>query len=127
MLRSASDFNIPRENWDRAKQEAQTAMIDRAKLRGRIAYSELTPLISAVRFDPYDTRLSHLLGEVSVEEDAAGRGMLSAVVVHKNEDMQPGEGFFVLAKHLGRNTKDVLRFWITELNKVHDYWANKHR
>jgi len=39
--------------------------------------------------------------------------------------MQPGQGFFLLAKHLGRDTKDVLKFWINELNKVHDYWANK--
>lgn len=127
MLRSASDFKIPRHDWDQAKAEAVAAMVDRAKVRGRIAYSELTPLITAVRFEPFDTRLFHLLGEVSVEEDAAGRGMLSAVVVHKREDMQPGEGFFILAKHLGRNTKDVLKFWIAELNKVHDYWANKHK
>ena len=51
----------------------------------------------------------------------------AAIVVHKSGDMEPGEGFFILAKHLGRDTKDVLRFWVTELNKVHDYWANKHK
>ena len=36
----------------------------------------------------------------------AGRGMLSVIVVHKVGDMQPGPGFFQLAKKLGRDTSD---------------------
>ncbi len=51
--------------------------------------------------------------------------MLSVVVVHKHGDMEPGPGFFELAKHLGRDTKDLLRFWIDELKKVHAYWSVK--
>jgi hypothetical protein len=127
MLRSASDFKIPQQDWDAAKSEALAAMMERAKLRGCIAYAVLVAKISAVRFEPFDTRLFHLLGEISVEENAAGRGMLSAVVVHKHGDMQPGPGFFELAKHLGRDTKDLLTIWIEELNKVHAYWANNSK
>jgi hypothetical protein len=35
-----------------------------------------------------------MLGEISQEEDEAGHGMLSVIVVHKYGDMQPGPGFF---------------------------------
>ena len=98
-------------------------MIQRAKLRGMIPYSELVEQIDTVTFQAHDQRLFHLLGEISVEEDAAGRGMLSVVVVHKRGDMQPGPGFFILGQHLGYNTKDLLRFWIEQLNKVHAVWS----
>ena len=122
MLRSASDFGISQQDWDAAKQQAITAMADRAKLRGMIPYSDLVRMIDTVQFEAHDTRLFHLLGEISVEEDAAGRGMLSVVVVHKNGDMQPGPGFFVLGQHLGHDTNDLLKFWVSELNKVHAHW-----
>ena len=42
-----------------------------------------------------------MLGEISSAEDAAGRGMLTVVVVHKAGDMQPGPGFF----RAGKTTK----------------------
>jgi molybdopterin synthase catalytic subunit len=123
MLRSASDFGIPLQDWNAAKEEARAAMIQRAKLCGMIPYSNLVEQIAAVTFQAYDQRLFHLLGEISVEEDSAGRGMLSVVVVHKRGDMQPGPGFFILGQHLGYNTKDLLRFWIEQLKKVHAIWS----
>lgn len=123
MLRSASDFGIAAQDWASAKAQARVAMIDRARVRGMIPYSELVTHISAVAFEPHDQRLFHLLGEISVEENAAGRGMLSVVVVHKRGDMQPGPGFFILGQHLGYNTRDLLLFWIEQLKKVHAVWS----
>jgi hypothetical protein len=112
--------------WDAAKEQATDILIAVAKRKGRIAYSELVGQIGALSLEPHDPRLFHLLGEISSEEDEAGRGMLTAIVVHKSGDMQPGPGFFELAKSLGKNTKDPLACWISEFNKAHDYWANKH-
>jgi len=123
MLRSAPDFKIPIQDWNSAKAQACEAMIERARKRGMIPYSELVREISAVKFEAFDTRLFHMLGEISVEENAAGRGMLSAVVVHKAGDMEPGPGFFLLGKHLGHDTRDLLKFWIQELHKVHAAWG----
>ena len=111
--------------WDAAKKQATDVLVEVARRRGRIAYSELVAQIAALSLEPHDPRLFHLLGEISSEEDAAGRGMLTAIVVHKFGDMQPGPGFFELAKSRGRNTKDMLACWIAEFNKVHDFWANK--
>lgn len=111
--------------WDKAKLEARTLMVERAKVRGMIPYSDLAKNIKSVHFEAHDQRLFHLLGEVSAEEDGAGRGMLSVIVVHKTGDMQPGPGFFELAKRLGRNTSDILKCWVDEMKRVHAVWSGK--
>ena len=90
-----------------------------------IPYSDLVRHITSIKIEAYDMRLTHMLGEISSEEDAAGRGMLTVVVVHKHGDMQPGPGFFELAKRLGRNTKDIMKCWVGELHKVHAVWSNE--
>jgi len=118
-------YGFSNEQWQRAKQEARSIMIERAKLRGMIPYSELAEKIRTIRLEAHDPRLFDLIGQVSKEEDAAGRGMLSVVVVHKVGDMQPGPGFFELAEFLGRNTSDILSCWISELKKVHAVWSDK--
>lgn len=73
--------------------------------------------------EPDSFALAHMLGEISEEENAAGRGMLSVIVVHKNGDMQPGPGFFQLAKKLGRDTSDKTTCWVNELHGVHRHWS----
>ncbi|MEX2032251.1 MAG: hypothetical protein WEA81_05235 [Dehalococcoidia bacterium] len=90
-----------------------------------IAYSELVRRVQAARLEAHDTRLFQLLGDISVDEDEAGRGMLSVLVVHKTGDYQPGPGFFELAKSLGRDTNDLLACWIQELKFVHTYWSGR--
>ena len=121
-----NEYGFEGAQWDAAKQQAKDILVQVAKRKGRMAYSELVAQITALQLEPHDSRLFHLLGEISSEEDKAGRGMLTAIVVHKSGDMQPGPGFFELAKLLGRSTEDPLACWVTEFNKVHDYWANKH-
>jgi molybdopterin synthase catalytic subunit len=111
------------KEWISAKCEARDILAARAKLRGMIPYSDLAAKITSIRLEAHDQRLFHLLGELSEEEDACGRGMLSVIVVHKSGDMQPGPGFFELAKRLGRDTSDILNCWIKELKKVHAYWS----
>jgi molybdopterin synthase catalytic subunit len=92
-------------------------------VRGMISYSDLVKHIQTIKLDAHDPRLFHMLGEISSDEDAAGRGMLSVLVVHKVGDMQPGTGFFELAKQLGRNTSNILKCWVDELHKVHSVWS----
>jgi len=127
MLLSNADFGISKQVWDLAKGQARDTMVERAKLRGTIPYSELVAEIHAIKLQAFDKRLFHLLGEISSEEDQAGRGMLSVVVVHKHGDMEPGPGFYELAKLLGRSTKDKLKFWVEELHRVHAVWSNSQK
>jgi molybdopterin synthase catalytic subunit len=90
-----------------------------------IPYSNLVKQIRSIKLEAHDPRLFHMLGEISSEEDAAGRGMLTVVVVHSDGDMQPGPGFFELAKQLGRDTSNILKCWVNELHKVHAVWSKR--
>gem|GEM_PF-438876 len=91
-------YGFKEVDWDKAKTEVKSILIEVARRKGRIAYSELASQIESIYLEAHDPRMFHLLGEISREEDAAGRGMLTAIVVHKSGDMQPGPGFFELAK-----------------------------
>src|SRR5712691_5991374 len=97
-------FGYTDAQWDAAKEEIRTSLTSRARDERTMSYTELTGKVHAIHFSPDDNALHYMLGQVSEEEDEAGRGMLSVIVVHKEGDRMPGPGFFVLAKKLGRNT-----------------------
>jgi hypothetical protein len=126
MLRKPGfNHRFPQSDWDAAKSEAREVMIAYARRGRTIAYSDLVTQFHSIRLAAHDARLFHFLGEIASEEDEAGRGLLTVVVVHKSGDMQPGPGFFELAKSRGRNTADIEKCWIEELNKVFAYWRQK--
>lgn len=114
---------FPDDTWNLAKAEARAAMIKRARRGRTMTYTDLCHEIEAIRFDPHDPRLPHFLGQISTEEDGQGRGMLTAVVVHKH-DGQPGRGFYELARSLGRSVVNEERTWIEELGKLRDYYTS---
>jgi hypothetical protein len=115
-------FDVPPEDWAAAKEEIRLVLVEKAKSRTMIPYSDLVGLVKAVHFNAFDQRLFAILGQLSVDEHEDGRPLLSVLVVHKTGDMKPGDGFFELAEALGRDTSDVLKAWITEVQKVYQYW-----
>jgi hypothetical protein len=108
-------------DWDAARVEAKQEMIAVAVAQRTMTYTELAARITSIFLQADDPRLSFLMDGISREESLAGRGMLTAVVVHKH-DRQPGHGFFKLAKALGRNTSCKLTFYAKELAKVYKSW-----
>jgi hypothetical protein len=116
------DHGFPKDKWEAAKTEAKKVLAEYAKRRQMIPYSEFVTKVHSIKIDYHDPRLFHFLGEISAEESTAGRGMLTALVVHKHGDMQPGPGFFELAQELGHDTSDILRFWIEEVERVFAAW-----
>ncbi|MBZ0282029.1 MAG: hypothetical protein K8L97_14920 [Anaerolineae bacterium] len=121
---SASKYRYTQEKWNEIKEEIRAILIEKAKERGMITYSDLVSELETVSFEPNSLALFSLLGEISTDEDKLNRGMLSVIVVHKAGDMQPGKGFFELAKSLNRDTGDILKCWVDEFKKVHAYWSN---
>lgn len=115
----ATKYGYPLGKWNEAKEDMKQILIERARVRGMIPYSELVKKVKAIRLEPESYALAAMLGEISGEEDAAGHGMLSVIVVHKSGDMQPGPGFFDYANERGRDTTDILKCWVDELKKVH--------
>jgi hypothetical protein len=118
-------FGYPGRQWSGAKREARDVLVEAAKGQTTVAYSDLIAEISVIALEAYDIRLNTLLGQISEEENSAGRGMLSVVVVHKEGDQRPGQGFFEGAKKLGYTVTDRDEFWIKMLNKVHGCWHGR--
>lgn len=116
-------YGFPLDKWKQAREEMRQTLIERAKAEDVIAYSDLVARVRSIRMEPDSYALAHMLEEISTEEDSAGRGLLSVVVVHKSGDMQPGPGFFNLAKRRGRNVSDIASCWIQELKRVYVYWG----
>ena len=117
---SNETYGYRTEIWEEAKREAIRAIVGEAR---PIWYSVLTTRIRSIRFDPQDHVFHHLLGQISVEEDAARRGMVSVLVVHKDDGM-PGPGFFELAQRLGRDVRDKERCWSEEARLVLAHCSN---
>jgi hypothetical protein len=113
-------FGYTDTQWTAAKSEVREILISQARGgREPMSYTQLTANVHSIHFNPDDHALHYLLGQVSEEEDGAGRGMLSVMVVHRTGDQMPGHGFFKLARKLGRDTSDPDRCWADELNKVY--------
>ena len=98
-------------------------MIAVAQSKSLIAYSDLVRKITSCVLEPNGAPLAHMLGEISLEEDEEGRGLLTVGVVHKTGDMKPGPGFFWLARSRGRQVVDEEEFWIEELHNVYNAWS----
>jgi hypothetical protein len=107
--------------WEGAKAEAVKEISAQARRESTITYTDLTKRIHSIAFGPSDYAFHYLLYEISVEEDGAGRGLLSALVVRK-EDGMPGDGFFDLAQKLGRDITDRVRCWTEEIRLVFSKW-----
>ena len=110
------------EVWERAREEARQILIQCAREKRTIAYSELAAELDTVRLEPNSSAFHAILDEISRSENAAGRGMLSVLVVHKGDDQMSGQGFFKLAKCLGRGFKNEPEFWKSESKRVIGSW-----
>jgi len=100
-------------------------MVARARRKRDISYTDLVAGITHIALEAHDIRLDHLLGEIAQEEDAAGRGLLTVLVVHKTGDKMPGPGFFQMAESRGRDISDKEALWVHEMRKVQETWAKK--
>ena len=58
---------------------------------------------------------SRKAGKIAIHK--AGRGMLSALVVHKDGDMELGSRILRRATEIGKDVSDRLRLWVAELHK----------
>lgn len=105
-----------------AKQQIRDVLYDVARRRKTITYVDLVSRVDAMSLHERSGDLHQILGEISEEEDAAGKGMLSAVVVAKESGV-PGSGFFELARKLGRDLSDELSFWRQERDRLRDAYS----
>lgn len=87
-----------------------SALIQAARERKLVYYKEIAELIGVPPSGHHMARqVGQVLGEISEDEHGAGRPMLSAIAVA--ESGFAGDGFFILARRLGRLTATE---WIAE-------------
>lgn len=104
-------------------------LADLACARRLTTYSDIAPLAGlAMNNDADRNRISDILGEILRHEVAEGRPLLTALVVHRGNDNNPGEGFFSIATELGRfnGSREALtrlEFWTRQVQEVYTYWA----
>ena len=101
-------------------------LLNVAKCGGTTNYSCIAPLAKLDMASPADRNLiAGILDSISRAEHQAGRPLLSAVVVLKDENI-PGGGFFELAKRLGLyGGNDDVQYWVKEVRRVHDHWEQQ--
>jgi hypothetical protein len=91
-------YGFTPKQWERFKKEAREIMVGVARNRQMITYSDMAGQMTTIAVEAHDQDLWNIIGDVARGEEQAGRGLLSAVVVHKHGEMEPGKGFFELAK-----------------------------
>lgn len=126
-MNSWERFGKTEAAWLASIHQGIVSLIKVATARSDLSYTDFTRTITAIHFEPHSIMLNQLLDDISRQEAAAGRAMLSVIVRHKDGDRQPGPGFFVLAKQLRRQkpNEDKDSCWIRELNAAHDFWGNR--
>ena len=117
MSTASTNFGFSKQAWEAAKREAICAIVRAGRLLQMITYSDLAAKISSIQVEPHSYPMNALLDEISKEEDAAGRGILTALVVRK-EDGVPAEGFWGSAQDIGRQYKDKDAMWAAEVTRV---------
>lgn len=100
-------------------------LITAAKYRGTVTYQEIAKMMGIPLSGNYmSSLLGHILGEISEDEIANGRPMLSAIAVGING--LPGAGFYTLARDLGKlSDQSDEDFWEAEKKAVYEAWKIK--
>lgn len=102
-------------------------LITAAKYRGTVTYQEIAKMMGLPLSGNYmGAMIGYILGEISDDEVANGRPMLSAIAV----DMRgiAGPRFYTLAREMGRLTDQTeSAFWEAEKKAVYDTWKVKLR
>ena len=105
-------------------------LLDLARNRRLTTYSDIAPLAGLTMDVEADREaISEILGEILENEARAGRPLLTALVVHRGDDNNPGEGFFRTAAELGRfqyarDPLTRLEFWVRAVHDVHNHWSS---
>ena len=122
MKPTCQSFGYNKTQWEAFKAEARAILVAEATRRGMITYGDLAKQMTTIPVEAHDMVLWEIIGDVGRDEEQAGRGILSVLVVHKHGDMEPGGGFYDLAKFFGRKTTDRTKCFVEEMHKVHAVW-----
>lgn len=118
MRATSAKFGMSDETWERTKAELRVAILAAAQVRQMTWYGQIAAQVSTVPLEPYSALMNHLLGAILEDEHVAGRPLITAIVTHKNGDMEPGPGFYEMARALGYATPEPYVFWAMQVQEI---------
>jgi len=98
-------------------------LVRAAQYRGSTTYQDIAEIMGLPAIGSHmGKETGYILGEISEDEVAAGRSMLSSVAVSVNG--KPGSGFFGLARDLGllEPGGDEISFWQRQREVAYQAW-----
>ena len=98
-------------------------LVRTAQYRGSTTYQDIAVIMGLPTSGSHmGKETGHILGEISEDEVAAGRPMLSSVAVGING--KPGLGFFGLARDLGllQTAEDEKGYWQRQREDAYQAW-----
>jgi len=110
-------------------EQIYQALLEIARRRELTTYSDIAPLAGLnMDIDTDRDAMSDILEAIARHEETEGRPMLTAVVIHRGSDNNPGEGFYAIATELqryggSRHQLRRLEFWVSQVAQVHDHWS----
>jgi hypothetical protein len=101
-------------------------LVSAARQRSRMFHSEVRAILESLPADPLARPdVETVLAEIAASEHAAGRPLLTALVVTGKSI--PGNIFFASARDLGllssTDPAEEMRFWMAEEARVYDTWG----
>jgi hypothetical protein len=109
-------------------QQIYDELVRLARSRQLTTYSDISLLASLdMSVEADRQQMSLILEEIARFEHSQNRPMLTALVIHRGNDNNPGEGFFSIAQELGlfqgsRNNIERTTFWAQQVGDVHVHW-----
>ena len=115
-----STYGFAPATWNTVKEAAKGAII--RNLKGNTVFTTYGDLVNDLKplidfGTPRNAVFHCLLGQISDEEEEQGRGLLSALVVHK-DDLRPGAGFYSGAEKWGRDVTNPESCWAAEVRRL---------
>lgn len=108
-------------------QAVYDRLVQAARAREFVHYGDLAKMLGIDMDNPhFGAQVGKVLDRINEDEAAAGRPMISAIVVSK-DTMLPGHGFFNLGQQLRQTQfdEDEMAFAIRQIKRVHDYWSRE--
>ena len=115
-------YGFPCADWERAKAEAETALVACARRRETTTYAGLCTEVSSIRLRAYSFGMVAFLDEICAEQDAANGIVLASLVTRKDTGV-PGEGYFRHAARIGCDVSDRDAFWHEQVERVYRAYA----
>jgi hypothetical protein len=101
-------------------------IVEVARAKDTIGYRKLAIAVGMdASSEHFAANVGRVLDSINEQEHARGNPLISAVVIGVDAN-GPGPGFFECAKKLNvYRGGDDLKYWIEELQRVHDYWSRQ--